>query len=54
VTGDTFFTYLQRGDMGVQDLITHRYVPAAARRAYSILREHRFMTMGVIFDWMQG
>jgi 2-desacetyl-2-hydroxyethyl bacteriochlorophyllide A dehydrogenase len=51
---ELFFTYLQRGDMRVQDLITHRYAPAEARHAYDSLREHRFTTMGVIFDWMQA
>jgi 2-desacetyl-2-hydroxyethyl bacteriochlorophyllide A dehydrogenase len=48
-----FFTYLQRGDMRVEDLITHRYAPVGAPQAYGLLRERRSMTMGVIFDWLQ-
>lgn len=48
---DLFFTYLQRGDMRVGDLITHRYAPTDAPRAYALLREQRATTLGVLFDW---
>jgi 2-desacetyl-2-hydroxyethyl bacteriochlorophyllide A dehydrogenase len=51
---ELFFTYLQRGDMHVRELITHRYTPAEAPRAYSLLRDQRATTMGVIFDWTHG
>ena len=50
---ELFFTYLQRGDMCVSDLITHRYTPRDATYAYQKLREERASTMGVIFDWTQ-
>lgn len=48
---ELFFTYLQRGDMRVSDLITHRFAPDEAPQAYDLLRERRSSTMGVIFDW---
>jgi 2-desacetyl-2-hydroxyethyl bacteriochlorophyllide A dehydrogenase len=51
---ELFFAYLQRGDMRVHDLITHRYAPAEAPQAYGLLSEQRFATMGVIFDWLQA
>ncbi|HEX4203315.1 MAG TPA: zinc-binding dehydrogenase [Ktedonobacteraceae bacterium] len=46
-----FFTYLQRGDMRVSDLVTHRYAPLEAEQAYTTLLENRASAMGVIFDW---
>lgn len=46
-----FFTYLQRGDMRVSDLVTHRYAPREAEQAYTMLREKRASAMGVLFDW---
>jgi len=51
--GELFFDYLQRGDMRVHDLITHRYSPLDAPEAYRMLREKRANSMGVIFDWTQ-
>lgn len=48
---ELFFTYLQRGDMKVSDLITHRFAPDQAPEAYDLLRERRSSTMGVVFDW---
>lgn len=50
---ELFFTYLQRGDMRVSDLVTHRYSPLDAAEAYRVLREERMTAMGVIFDWTQ-
>ncbi|GHO45780.1 zinc-dependent alcohol dehydrogenase [Ktedonospora formicarum] len=49
--GELFFKYLQRGDMRVNDLITHRYSPLDAPEAYRMLREERAKAMGVLFDW---
>lgn len=49
--GELFFSYLQRGDMRVSDLVTHRYSPLDAPEAYRMLREERASAMGVIFDW---
>jgi threonine dehydrogenase-like Zn-dependent dehydrogenase len=46
-----FFTYLQRQDIQVADLITHRYPPQEASRAYDMLRTDRASAMGVVFDW---
>jgi 2-desacetyl-2-hydroxyethyl bacteriochlorophyllide A dehydrogenase len=46
-----FFTYLQRGQMNVSDLVTHRYSPAQAPEAYEMLLTDRSKAMGVIFDW---
>ncbi len=50
---DLFFAYLQRGDMRVSDLITHRYSPSQAAEAYEVLRTDRAHAMGVLFDWTQ-
>lgn len=50
---DLFFDYLQRGDMRVGDLVTHRYSPADAVQAYEMLRTDRAAAMGVVFDWTQ-
>ncbi|GHO83688.1 zinc-dependent alcohol dehydrogenase [Dictyobacter formicarum] len=49
--GELFFDYVGRGDMRVNDLITHRYAPADAVEAYRMLREERATAMGVLFDW---
>jgi 2-desacetyl-2-hydroxyethyl bacteriochlorophyllide A dehydrogenase len=46
-----FFAYLQRGDMRVADLVTHRYSPQDAADAYEMLRTDRASAMGVVFDW---
>ncbi|MEM7735316.1 MAG: zinc-binding alcohol dehydrogenase [Deinococcota bacterium] len=46
-----FYTYLARGDMRVNDLISHRYAPEQARDAYSMLISDRSAAMGVVFDW---
>jgi threonine dehydrogenase-like Zn-dependent dehydrogenase len=46
-----FFNYLQRGQMEVESLITHRYSPEEAPTAYQMLQTDRSSAMGVIFDW---
>jgi 2-desacetyl-2-hydroxyethyl bacteriochlorophyllide A dehydrogenase len=46
-----FFTYVERGQMRVADLITHRYAPTEAPQAYQMLTTDRSSAMGVIFDW---
>lgn len=51
--GELFLNFLQRGEMRVQDLITHRYSPLDAPEAYRMLRQERATAMGVIFDWTQ-
>jgi threonine dehydrogenase-like Zn-dependent dehydrogenase len=48
---ELFFTYLQRGDMRVSDLITHRYSPQMAPESYRMLQTDRSEAMGVLFDW---
>ncbi|GCE22715.1 zinc-dependent alcohol dehydrogenase [Dictyobacter kobayashii] len=49
--GELFFDYVGRGDLRVNDLITHRYAPTDAPEAYRLLREERATAMGVLFDW---
>lgn len=49
--GRLFLTYLQRGQMRVNDLVTHRFSPRDARQAYALLQTHRADAMGVVFDW---
>ncbi len=46
-----FIEYLQRGQMQVDDLITHRCDPREAVEVYRSLYEQRQTTLGVIFDW---
>ena len=46
-----FLTYLQRGQMRVADLITHRFAPADAAHVYDDLARDRSPTLGVVFDW---
>jgi 2-desacetyl-2-hydroxyethyl bacteriochlorophyllide A dehydrogenase len=51
--GRLFLTYLQRGQMRVGDLITHRFSPRDAAQAYRLLETERANAMGVAFDWTQ-
>jgi threonine dehydrogenase-like Zn-dependent dehydrogenase len=46
-----FFTYLQRGQMRVADMVTHRFKPEQAPEAYEQLLRDRSTALGVIFDW---
>ena len=46
-----FLTYIERGQMRCDDLITHRFSPTDAPDAYKTLIEKRGETMGVMFDW---
>ena len=48
---ELFFTYLERGQMKVEDLVTHRYDPRLAAEAYGMLTQDRSQAMGVLFDW---
>ncbi len=46
-----FFAFVERGQMRVSDLITHRYAPQDAPQAYEMLTTDRSAAMGVVFDW---
>ncbi len=46
-----FFKFVQRGQMQVDDLISHRYPPEDAVEAYNMLQTRRDEAMGVLFDW---
>lgn len=46
-----FFTYLERGQMEVSSLITHRYAPTEAPACYEALANDRAGALGVLFDW---
>jgi 2-desacetyl-2-hydroxyethyl bacteriochlorophyllide A dehydrogenase len=48
---ELFLTYVQRGQMDVSDLTTHRARPADAAKVYSMLAAKRSETLGVLFDW---
>lgn len=48
---ELFFTYLQRGDMRVSDLVTHRFAPQEAAEVYALLARDRSGVMGVTFDF---
>jgi 2-desacetyl-2-hydroxyethyl bacteriochlorophyllide A dehydrogenase len=48
-----FFDYVARGQMRIEDLISHRFSPEHARAAYDLLLNDRTSAMGVIFDWSQ-
>ena len=51
---ELFYSYLQRGQMRVSDLITHRYRPDDAPAVYRQLLADRSDTLGVLFDWRSG
>ena len=46
-----FHTYLERGQMRTDDLITSRHAPSEAPEVYANLLENRDETIGVVFDW---
>ena len=46
-----FFSYLQRGQMRVADMVTHRFAPEDTPQAYAQLLADRSTALGVIFDW---
>jgi threonine dehydrogenase-like Zn-dependent dehydrogenase len=48
---ELFFEYLRRGQMKVDDLITHRYAPDRAPEAYNMLQTDRSAALGVVFKW---
>ena len=48
---ELFYTYLMRGQMRVDDLITARHAPAEAPRVYARLLQDRGASLGVLFDW---
>jgi 2-desacetyl-2-hydroxyethyl bacteriochlorophyllide A dehydrogenase len=48
---ELFLHYLVRGDMSVKDLITHRFPPSQAAKAYGLAREKEERVLGVVFDW---
>ncbi len=45
------YKYLKRGQMRVDDLITHRHAPQNAPQVYADLLKDRGDTIGVVFDW---
>ncbi|MGC9317414.1 MAG: zinc-binding dehydrogenase [Armatimonadota bacterium] len=51
---DLLFTYLRRGAMRVEDLITHRFPPEDAPEVYRTLLQDRERTLGVVYDWQGG
>lgn len=48
---ELFLRYLERGDMSVRELVTHRFPFSRAPEAFSLLRERRSETMGVVLTW---
>ena len=48
---ELFHTYIERGQMRVEDLITSRFAPQEAPGVYAQLLENRAETIGVVFDW---
>jgi len=48
---ELLYKYLTRGQMCVDDLITHRYAPQNAPQVYADLLKDRGDTIGVVFDW---
>jgi len=51
VMGELFLEYVRRGDMRVTDLISHRFRPEQAPKAYETLRTNRESAAGVLFEW---
>lgn len=50
---DLLFAYLQRGEMRLADLISHRFAPEEGPEAYELLHRNREETLSVVFDWNQ-
>ena len=48
---ELFLTYVERGQMRMRDLITHRFAPEEAHSAYSGLAESRGSSIGALFEW---
>jgi 2-desacetyl-2-hydroxyethyl bacteriochlorophyllide A dehydrogenase len=48
-----FFKLIERGQMRVDDLITHTYSPMDAPQAYEMLQTERASAMGVLLDFRQ-
>jgi len=48
---ELFLKYVQRKQMRVKDLITHRFDPSEAAEVYAKLDKDRGDSTGVIFDW---
>jgi len=48
---DLFLTYVQRNQIRVSDLITHRFPPTRAQDAWNLLTRDRQNAMGVVYDW---
>ena len=48
---ELFYTYIQRGQLRVADLITHRFKPSEAHGVYPQLLNDRTGTLGCLFDW---
>ena len=48
---ELFHTYVERGQMRVEDLVTSRHAPQEAPEVYARLLENRAETIGVAFDW---
>jgi 2-desacetyl-2-hydroxyethyl bacteriochlorophyllide A dehydrogenase len=48
---ELFLAFLARGQMRVNDLITHRFKPEQAAEAYAMLDKQRDRAMGVLFEW---
>ncbi len=48
---ELFLEYVRRGSIRVSDLVTHRFAPEDAPKAYALLEEDRPSTLGVLFDW---
>jgi 2-desacetyl-2-hydroxyethyl bacteriochlorophyllide A dehydrogenase len=46
-----FYKFIERGQIRVSDLVTHRYSPTQAAEAYHMLQTNRAEAMGVIFDF---
>ena len=46
-----FFKYVERGQMRVSSLMTHRFKPQQAPEAFAMLQRERETAMGVGFEW---
>lgn len=49
--GELFLEYLQRNDLRVDDLLTHRFPGPEAAEAYTLLGERRTEALGVLLTW---
>ncbi len=48
---ELFLRFVERGDISLAGLISHRFSPKDAAAAYELITNRNLTAMGIIFDW---